>query len=307
MVDAFITDNGRKIRMYRTYTPTASLSATTYNAPTKFKIGTDSGTPSAADNDLDVIIPITSGTVLDDGDNTFTGSNGGDNSTDNTTTYKPGAQTSDDTAQNLIANGTSATKTWTIANLATAGTNASAAQYTGLWLYVKDATALAKLKTSGTCFEIRLGSDTSNYYSLVQTAADLAVGWNWITSSGILSTWTQTGTVAGNIDTFILIATTNNSTDTFVAGDLVYDLLRQWQYSDTIKAFVTGYPSIDNSLFMVTTDMFVNSVQAVGYNVDSVLVLNEDTSPLSFFEAVMTAESKTDLEELTFETRDLHL
>ena len=40
----------------------------------------------------------------------LTGSSGGDNSTDNTDTYKEGAGNVDVTSQNLIANDTSATK-----------------------------------------------------------------------------------------------------------------------------------------------------------------------------------------------------
>ena len=95
----------------------------TFTAPTVFKVGQDQSTPLVTATDLTNAVPISNGTVNDNGDNTLTGSSGGDNSTDNTTTFKPGAGVSVVTSQNLIANNTNATKIWTISNLASLGTN----------------------------------------------------------------------------------------------------------------------------------------------------------------------------------------
>ena len=53
----------------------------------------------------------------DDGSNAFTGSSGGDNSTDNTSVFKEGGGNTDVTAQNLIANDTNADKIWVISDL----------------------------------------------------------------------------------------------------------------------------------------------------------------------------------------------
>ena len=151
---------------------------------------------------------------------------------------------SDDTAQNLIANNTNATKIWTIADLSSLGTNITQTQPFGLWIFIKDTTTLAKFITSGTALEIKLGSDSSNYFSFTVTAANLATGFNWITSNTVnVEDLTETGTVSGNVDTFIIEITTNNATDTFVAGDVVYDLLRQWAPSDLVKNMETGFPS----------------------------------------------------------------
>jgi hypothetical protein len=290
-----VTSNGKKIVLNRSYKETPD-----YGIPEQFKVGISQSTPTVATTDLDVAIPILNGTVNDDGSNTFTGSSGGDNSTDNTSTYKQGAQTTDATAQNLIANNTNASKIWTISDLASAGTNCDASKYCGLWLYIKDTTALAKFKTSGTALEIRIGADsTTNYYSLVLEASDLAVGWNWVYSE-LLSSWTSNGT-PGTLNDFQIIITTNNATDTFVAGDVVYDLLRQWETTDILKDFITGYPSINETSLQATMRMILTSTQANGFLIDSVMTFNKDGTPLGTDVSTFTADSKSDTDEFIFQ------
>ena len=301
---SIITTKGRNISLYRTYTPTASLSATTYLPVTQMKIGIDNGTPNIADTDLDLVVPIENGTVCDDGSNTFTGSSGGDNSTDNTTTYKEGAGVTDVTAQNLIANDTNASKIWTIGDLASAGTNCDATKYIGLWFYIKDATALAKFATSGTCLEFRIGADsTTNYYSKTYETGDLSTGWNWLGGTGLLSTWTENGT-PGTLNDFQIRITTNNATDTFVAGDVVFDLLRQWEYSDTVIDIETAYPTFDYTNNEVTIQAKINTLKANGFDINGLAWVNEDSSPLMADEDTFTSESKSSTDELIFETRN---
>ena len=66
--------------------------------------------------------------------------------------------------------GTNVLKIWTIADLSSLGTNITQTQFFGLWIFIKDSTALAKFKSSGTALEIKLGSDTGNYFSLTKCA-----------------------------------------------------------------------------------------------------------------------------------------
>ena len=160
MTDSKITNNGANIILDRIF-----KSVISYTVPSVYKVGIGSTDPTVSDTDLTVAVPISDGTTNDDGSNTLTGSSGGDNSTNNTTTFKQGGGNTDVTAQNLISNGTSATKTWTIANLAAAGTVITATEPFGLWLYIADATTLAYFKDSGTAVQIRLGSEINNYYS----------------------------------------------------------------------------------------------------------------------------------------------
>lgn len=295
------TNNGKGIMIYRSFTPNGSLSNTERLPPTKFRIGINTTTPTIASTALDVIIPIEDGTVNDDGSNQMTGSSGGDNTTDNTSVYKPGAGLTDATAQNLIANNTSATKIWTISNLASNGTNIDGTKFFSIWFYIKDTTALNKFLSSGTALEIKFGSDSSNYYSITKTASQLSTGWNFISSlTQSVDELTETGTVSGNIDTFIIEITTNNSTDEFVAGDVVYDLLRTWDSSDNLGDFVASYPTFDYTNFEVTTRILLNSAQANGFDIDGLELRNQDTTPLTDNIHEFTAQSKSDNEEFVF-------
>jgi hypothetical protein len=304
MNNSIITNNGKKIALNRTYTETSNLSATLYKPITQMKIGINNNTPLVTDTDLDLVVPIENGTVCDDGDNNFTGSSGGDNSTDNTTTYKEGAGVTDATSQNLIANDTNATKIWTIADLAAEGTNCDATKYIGIWFYIKDATALAKFKTSGTCLEFRIGVDsTTNYYSKTYEASSLTTGWNFLGGTGILSTWDVEGT-PGTLNDFQIRVITNNATDTFVAGDVLFDLLRQWTYADTVIDIETSYPVFDYTNLEVTIQAKINTLKGNGFNINGLAWVNEDSTPLMSDEDTFNSESKSSSDELIFETKN---
>jgi len=291
-----LTNNGKKVILNRSYKATPD-----YTVPSNFRVGINNGTPVAADTELDYSVPITDGTTNDDGSNTLTGSSGANNSTDNTTTFKQGGGNSDVTAQNLIANDTNATKIWTVSNLATAGTIITAGEPFALWLYIKDSAALVKFKTSGTCLEVKLGSDSSNYYSKTFEASDLAVGWNWITSNTTnVEDLDETGTVSGDIDTFIIEITTNNATDEFVAGDVIYDLLRQWATSDLIQAFVSGYPVLNESTNTVTIRGYLDATKANGFLINAAGLENTDATPLLTDISDFDGQSKADTDEFAF-------
>lgn len=291
------TEDGKIVDNNRTYKAVPD-----YTTVSKFGVGIKQGTPLVADTDLDYVVPINNGTVNDNGDNTFTGSSGGDNSTDNTTTFKPGAGETDNTAQNLISNNTNVTKIWTIADLSSLGINAIADQPFAMWIYIKDAAALAKFLIAGTALEIKLGSDSSNYYSKTFELTDLATGWNWITSNTVnVEDLTETGTVVGDIDTFLIEIITNNATDVFIAGDVIYDLLRQWEVTDTVKTFIAGFPAIDEGTFKVKIKGSLTSVQANGFDLSGFKVLNTDTVPKVTDLSDYTAESKSDTDEFIYE------
>ncbi len=261
----------------------------------EFKVGIGTTAPTGADTDLEIAVPISDGTVNDDGNNTLTGSSGGDNSTDNTTTFKEGAGVTDVTSQNLIANNGNVTKIWTIANLAALGTNVTQTQFFSIWLFIKDSTALAKFKTSGTALEVKLGSSAADYFSLTKTVANLAVGWNLITSNTVaVEDLTETGTVAGNVDTFIIEIITNNATDTFIAGDVLYDLLRTWVAGDLTKSFETSFPSYDSSTKEVQSRMILTLAEANGFDLTEIAVRN--TAGTSWSRDTFTSFSKSDTE-----------
>ena len=291
-----IIDNGVKILLDRGYQNDGS---TTLTAPTEFKVGQNQATPAVTDTDLDEPVPIGNGTVNDDGDNQLTGSSGGDNTTDNTNIFKPGAGVSDDVAQNLIANNTNVSKIWTIADLSANGANITGTSRAAIWLYINDAADLAKFKSSGTAVELRLGSDTSNYFFKQWTVAELAVGWNWLnTGTTAVNALSENGTVAGNIDTFVIVITTNNSTDEFATGDVIYDLLRTWVAGDLTKTITST--TIDDAALTVQIRSDVASTEANGFNIDSHGLFNTDGTPLMEGLENFTAESKTNTDEFIF-------
>lgn len=299
-----ITNSGRKIIINR-----SSTNSPSYTAASQYKIGISNSTPAIADTNLAIPIPILSGTVNDNGDNTLTGSGGGDNSTDNSTTYKEGAGLTENKAQNLIANGTSITKTWTIANLATLGAIITATSFIGLWFYIKDATAYAKFLTAGTAVDVRFrtnGDAANKYYQIVKTQANLAVGWNWITgNTTAVNALTQGagGAPSGTINEFVIIITTNNATDTFVAGDVVYDLLRQWVSTDINKNFDSGYPVIDETNFETEIRGTIASTQANGFNINGFGLFNTDGTVLMSEESTFNAQSKSSTDQFIFITK----
>ncbi len=297
--------NMKKVLVYRGYTETGDLSATQYNPPSQFKISINNSTPNIDSTDLDYVIPIGDGTTNDDGSNTLTGSGGGDNSTDNTDTYKEGAGNTDATAQNLIANNTSTLKTWTISNLASAGNNITATQPFSIWLYIKDTTALDKFKSSSTAISIRLGSDSSNYYFKNFEKTDLTTGWNWLSSgTDNVDDLPANGTPGSPLDTFAIVIITNNATDAFVAGDVVYDLLRQWEETDLVKDLNSGFPSIDLTTQEATSTGEITSLEANGFLISGHALFNEDTTPLMLSEDTFEGESKSNTDTFKFTSKD---
>lgn len=298
-----ITNNGKKIAMTRVYTANGSLSATQYLTPTKFKVGIDQSDITTADTDITRPVPISYGTICDNGANSMTGTNGGTTTTNNVTTYKIGGGETDNTSQNLLTTGLNTTKTWRVLDLSSVGSNATATYYTGLWLYIKDATTLAKFLSSGTALKIMVGTDTSNYYYKNYTAASLAVGWNWL-ELGILNTNSVYGVPTATLSTFLIEIYTNNAADAFIAGDVLYDLLRQWQTTDLVKSFVSGYPSINYSNYEVTSRCYLNLLEANGFNITGFGTFNEDATPLIHTTAKTSSQSKSDTDEFAFVIRD---
>lgn len=299
---SIITNSGKSLILQRAYESSPSVTAIS-----EAKIGILNGTPSVTSTDLDTPVPIEDGTINDDGTNLMTGSSGGDNTTDNTTTFKEGSSgiVSDTTAQNLNTNTSSATKQWAISSLSSAGTAFTGTDYGTLWLYIKDSTTLAYFLSSGTALEVRLGSDSSNYYSLTKTAADLSTGWNWISSyPDAFDQLTETGTVTGTIDYFAIIITTNNATDSWTEGDVVYDLLRGFVDSDFTTSFDSSYPNVNTTDLEVETQITLNSLKANGFDINGLGLVNTDSSPIFFSEDTFTSESKSSTDVITFICKD---
>lgn len=286
------TKKGKNIMLNRMYKPVPD-----YTVPSQFKVGTGTTQPVDSDIDLELSIPIGFGTTNDDGSNTLTGSLGGSNTTNNTIIFKPGAGLSDNTAQNLIANDTDDEKVWTIADLSMDGNVADEHKITELWIYINNDVTLAKLADTGTAIEIKIGEDSSNYYYKEFEKSDLILGWNRL-YLGVLDTNSVQGTIAGTLDFFEIVITTNLSTDKFAAGDVVYDLLRQYEETDTLKNFSSVFLNENDVTATITAELF--STQAVGYNISEIGTFNTDSTPSMDGRDVFSGESKSSEDEFKF-------
>lgn len=296
MVSNSLPKTGREILLYRGNTTNASLSSTQRLAPSKYIFGLNQVAVDQTSTALTLPLPVSNGVVMDNGSAAWTGASGGTTTTNNVTTYKQGAGQTDVMAQNLLANSSSVTKQWSKEPTTSAATTTS---YIGFWLYIKDATALAKFLTAGTSLTLRVGNDSTNYYYKNWNTSELTIGWNWM-MPGILNTLSTTGTPAGTLDYASIIITTNNAADTFVAGDVVYDLLRQYTYADTLQAFDVGYPTFDYTKLEATYRTKLNASQANGFSINGVVVSNEDTAPMIMNIAQTNDESKGDTDELIY-------
>ncbi|MFW6233146.1 MAG: hypothetical protein ACOC3Z_00620, partial [Nanoarchaeota archaeon] len=129
---------------------------------------------------------------------------------------------------------------------------------------------------------------------------DLSTGWNWL-PLGILNTLTETGTVSGDIDYFEIFIETNNATDEFIAGDIVYDLLRQWEDSDLQLSLSSGYPLFSEPSLNVTLKYLLSAAKGNGFLVDGLSVENTDTTPKIITIHTFNNESKSDTDEFEFD------
>ena len=294
--NSITVNTGLEIRQDRIYQNVPTLLE-----PSVFRIGLGTTTAAVGDTVIEIPIPIGNGTVVDGGDNNLTGSTGGDNSTDNTTTFKQGAGQNDVTSQNLIANNTDTEKIWTLNPLTS---NFTATEPVGFWFFIKDQTAFDKFDSDdAVMLKIRTNGDAANlFYSLSRTKAELSIGWNWVTSGAVnvedLST--GVGGASGTLDEFIIQVVTNNATDTFVAGDVLYDLMRQWATSDLIKSFESGSPVLDTSNFETLIRTKLGSTEANGFDISEQGVFNIDASPKMDSHSTLNGVSKSDQDEIIF-------
>jgi hypothetical protein len=242
----------------------------------------------------------------------MTGSSGADNSTDNTTTFKQGAGVSDGKSQNLLADGagTNVLKIWTIADLTANGSAKTAGEPFGMWLYIRDAAAYLKVKASGAALTIKFrtnGDGATLFYKYERTKAQLAVGWNWVTSgTTITSDLTQGagGPPSGALDEFVIELETVAAGDEFETGELLFDLLREWTVAERSKIYVTSYPTIDETNFEQETRCQLLSTEANGFDLNGLALINTDGTILIHSEDTFTAESKSDTDQFTFIVKD---
>lgn len=286
-VNSITTNQGKNIILNRAYS-----ASPIYTPPSKFKVGIGQTSASAVTTDLTLPVPI-SGTETVDACDVTTGwtASASDSVSLNTAIYVEGVA-----ALNLIKGNTGT-------NYAYVSKSATAKNFTSkkIWIYIYISDILYPLlKTSGTALEIRYGTDSSNYYKKTYTAADLVIGGNNINFSSATATSTvgsPTITSCGYV--YIQYFTELNATVT-VANDFVYDNIVVASSDDYLQTFVSSYPIFDYTANETTIRCYLTSVEANGYNLNTIGYFNTDGSPIMSDIDVFNDESKTFNDEFIF-------
>jgi len=270
----------------------------TYSIPNRFKVAINTVDVNYGDVALVTEVPI-SGTEMIDSCSATTGwtASGTNSITVNATMFKPDGVT--DGALNIVKSDiTSATFS---VSKSTTSINGTSKDFT-MWFYIKDATALAKLKSSGTCLTIRFGSDNSNYYYKDYTVADLSTGWNFlkIVIPGGMTGTTSTPTITALDYTYIAIIT-NNITDVFVAGDIIYDAIRAASVDDYYKTVESI--AVDETDGSCTILSKLTITEATGFLLNGHAIFNTDVSEKMFCKTKHPSNSKDNTDLFKYTTK----
>jgi len=283
-----ITNSGYKIAINR-----IAKAVPDYTAASRFKVGINQATETTTDTDITLPIPITGTETVDDCEATTDWVAGTDGAiTTNSSTYKVGTY-----ALNLTKDA------GTVDNVLWANESEDSLDFTSKdlwgWIYIKDATTLAKLAETD-ALEVRFGNDDdTNYYYYKYDRADLAVGWNYIKFN--ITDATEEGTVTDNAcDSLGIKLTYTGTAITTSAGDIVIDDFKLASSGDYYKDFEVGYPTIDETNFEIVTESYLLSTDANGYNISGIGTFNTDGTVLMQDVFKFTAISKDSTEEIGF-------
>lgn len=282
-----ITNNGKIIILDRTYTPSPTRSA-----PSQFKIGYGTTTPTITDTALANDYPLSGTESVDDCEATTGWVDSADMTVSlNNTTFKENAG-----ALNLTKDGTGS------ASASTSKTTTSrdfTSKEFHMWLYIDDATVLAQLATTD-ALTIRFGSSSGNYSQWTKDKADLVVGWNYIDVLTISNRDSETGTHdVANSDFTLIQLTATGSGETWASGKIIMDDIRVVSSDDFLKTFVSGFPSIDIVSRVATIRGIVLTTEANNQDLTEFGTFNTDGTPLMFSRAVFTAITKNSGNQIT--------
>lgn len=283
-----IVDNGFKIAVNR-----IAKSTPDYTVASRFKVSVNQADVTSSDTDLTLSVPIFNTETVADCEATTNWVSGTDGDIDTTTTaYKIGTY-----GLTLIKDAQTADNVLWV-NESLSSLDFTAKDLWG-WIYIKDATTLAKLATTD-ALEVRYGNDDdTNYYKYLYDNADLAVGWNIIKFN--ITEATEVGTVTDNAcDSLGIKLTFTATTDELEADEIIIDDFKLSSSGDYYKDLTSGYPTIDETNMEIVTESYLNSVEANGYLLSGIGTFNTDTTPLMQDAFKYTSISKTNTEELIF-------
>lgn len=278
---------GKNTMLNRTYKASPD-----YTAISEFKVGIGTTTPTVADSDAEIQIPLSGTESVDDCD-AITGwtASASDSVAATTTYYKEG-----DGALTLI-------KAAAGVAFCEMDKTTTSRDFTSkdMWTFVYiSSTLYALLEAAGAAFTMRFGSDNANYYEYTRTKAQLAAGWNYITFSSSTASSTTGAPVIAACDYTLIGYTTALVTTTTSADDFICDDFKVASQDDYEKIYITGYPTFDEVNKMVTVRAYVNTLEANGFPMTEIVTQNTDATPRIMDHDVFTAQSKTNLDEFAF-------
>jgi hypothetical protein len=287
---SIITNNGKKVLLNRAY-----KSSPDYNPINQFKVGVANGTPAVSSTDLDTPVPINGFEVTDDCEAADWVDDAEITTALNATYFKEGTYGLDltkDAGGNIDA---TTDKTTTSVDFTS--------KDLWMWLYIKDATMYAKLNATD-CVTIRFGSDNGNYYQYTRDAADLAVGWNYITfNTGTADSTVGAPAIAACDYSYIGIKADAAGT-VWAVDDLVMDHWRVASADDYFENIDAGYPVFDETNNEVEIQATLATTDANGFNIDGFALWNDDATELMMSEDTITDESKSSTDEFVWVITD---
>jgi hypothetical protein len=270
--------------------------------PTQFQIGIGSTAPNAADTALEIRVPITDPTTINDCSTAdWTESTDATADATNTTNYKIGGGNTDDTAISMGKSGTVSVDAY-YSN--TVGATSMTGKWLMAWFKVKDATALAKLDlATNSGLNLLVSHNSFTNYDYWQWGRDtLAVGWNLLIAEINSPDGDDgTGATTSAITDYRIHAKTNNTSDTLTAADLVMDYWHLVQESDFAKDFEVDGVTFDTPNRKTTVEGRVTAAQANGYLLSEVGEFNEDGTPKLISHDTVDTISKDSKEEIIWE------
>lgn len=285
-----ITNNGLKILINRGY-----KSVPDYEPVTRFKIGVDQSDPTITSTDLVLPVPITGTITVTECDATTDWNESTDGDIDVTTTnFKQGVY-----ALTLIKDAQ------TEDNVSWYNEDLTQRDFTDRdlwgWIYIKDTDTLDKLATTD-ALEVRYGNDwDTNYYHYKYDKADLSAGWNIIKFNSTEATEEGTVTIT-ECDSLVIKLTFTGATDELAADEVIIDDFKLAPLSSYFKDFDST--NINETAFEVTSECYLNSVEANGFLLNGVGTFNTDATALMGDVFTFTGISKTLNEELSLRIKN---
>ena len=278
------SNEGRRVMLERAFN-----SSPTRSVVNKLWVGTNQATPTIADTDLTLPVPIVTATVetVDSCDvvTGWSGTGDASNVETETSTVKTG------TALRFGKTGTSST--WFAQQKLTASLDfANKRLYQ--WTYLTG-TGLAAL--SGTGARLKFGSGTGDYYYQDFAKTVLSSGWNLLSLTGSSPTGTTGTPIAASCD-FSEIKFYTSGTGATGTGDFIMDYWHAASSADYPVSLSSGYPTDPTSAGAITLRGFINDNQANGYVISGAAFKNSDGTPIMTILGSFADEGKSSSEQL---------